>query len=309
MLNSFNNKNNKTMKKTVLLSIMLMAAFAAKAQLKVAPKIMMGDEKSYVTTSVINMPGQKPVTITEETTYKVAEVLSEGCVLSVENTKVTSDATADNVAGQLIAATQELMMGVEIRLAADMEGVPQRIVNFDEVKKKITTAADVLIDKMLKTAPQLAQMPKEALKAQITENATQENMLKSLTNGASPLALNGKTIMTGAQDEYVNDQSLKMKRMYFVNGNKVTTNSTMNMSKDEMKQLIIDTVTKMAPDQAEMIKQNIDQVMASGMVKIDMKETVVYDLQDDGWVKNITSETTNESMGQNITMKATVSLK
>ena len=166
-----------------------------------------------------------------------------------------------------------------------------------------------LIDKLLKSVPQLAQMPIEMLKQQIMENTTEENLLKTFEGGSCPLALNGKTITTGAQDEYVSNQGLKMKRMYFVNGQKVTTNSTLNMSKDDMKQLIIAQIEKIAPEQAEMVKQNIEQVMASGMVKIDMKETSSYDVQADGWVKSITAETTNESMGQTITIKTNVALK
>jgi len=38
----------------------------------------------------------------------------------------------------------------------------------------------------------------------------------------------------------VGDQNMKMKRMYFVIGKNVTTNSTMNMSKDDLKKFIIE---------------------------------------------------------------------
>ena len=65
----------------------------------------------------------------------------------------------------------------------------------------------------------------------------------------------------------------------------------------------------MAPDQAEMIKKNIDAVMASGMIKIDMKGTATYELQDDGWVKTIKNEETQETMGQQAKTTATVTLK
>jgi hypothetical protein len=49
--------------------------------------------------------------------------------------------------------------------------------------------------------------------------------------------------------------------------------------------------------------------MASGMVKIDMKETASYDLDADGWLKSINSESTMDSMGQQTNIKATVTLK
>jgi hypothetical protein len=156
----------------------------------------------------------------------------------------------------------------------------------------------------------LAQaMSKDAMKQQILESTTEENLLKTMQNMTSPLALNGKTIMTGSQEEYKNEQGMKMKRMYFVNGKNVTTNGSMNMSKDELKAMIIEKVEKLVPDQAELIKQNIDQVMATGMIKFESKETATYELQDDGWVKSIKSESTNEAMGQQTKTTATVTIK
>ena len=298
------------MKKTILLSIMLTAAFAANAQLKVSPKMTQGDQKNYASTTVINIPGQGTVTISDESSISVAEVLSDGFVLSYETNKVSTDAKADNVIGQIMAAAQEVMMGSNVRIVTDKDGKPLRLDNFDAVKQQVAKKADAILDQMLKAAPQLGQMmSRDDLRNQILENITADNILKSMQNITSPIALNGKTVMTGAQEDFVNEQGLKLKRMYFVNGNKVTANSSMNMSKDEMKQLIISTVEKAAPDQAAMIKQNIDQVMASGMIKFDLKETATYEIGDDGWVKSINGESTNESMGQSMSVKTTVTLQ
>ena len=298
------------MKKTILLSIMLTAAFAANAQLKVSPKMTQGDQKNYASTTVINIPGQGTVTINDESSISVAEVLSDGFVLSYETNKVSTDAKADNVIGQIMAAAQEVMMGSNVRIVTDKDGKPLRLDNFDVVKQQVAKKADAILDQMLKAAPQLGQMmSRDDLRNQILENITADNILKSMQNITSPIALNGKTVMTGAQEDFVNEQGLKLKRMYFVNGNKVTANSSMNMSKDEMKQLIISTVEKAAPDQAAMIKQNIDQVMASGMIKFDLKETATYEIGDDGWVKSINGESTNESMGQSMSVKSTVTLQ
>lgn len=298
------------MKKTILFSIMLTAAFAANAQLKVSPKMTQGDQKNYASTTVINIPGQGTVTISDESSISVAEVLSDGFVLSYETNKVTTDAKADNVIGQIMAAAQEVMMGSNVRIVTDKDGKPLRLDNFDVVKQQVAKKADAILDQMLKAAPQLGQMmSRDDLRNQILENITADNILKSMQNITSPIALNGKTVMTGAQEDFVNEQGLKLKRMYFVNGNKVTANSSMNMSKDEMKQLIISTVEKAAPAQAEMIKQNIDQVMASGMIKFDLKETATYEIGDDGWVKSINGESTNESMGQSMSVKSTVTLQ
>jgi len=298
------------MKKLFFLSMMLMAMTVAQAQLKVAPKMKKGDVKNYTTTSILELPGQSPVNISQETSIAVKEAKADGNTLSMTVNKVTSDVTPSNIAGQLISAAQELMKGFSLQLITDADGKVQKIANYAEVQQLINKKGDEFVDNMLKNVPQIGQMiPKETLKQQIVDGITEENLIRSLQNVTSPLSLNGKTLMTGAQEEYVNEQNMKMKRMYFVNGNNVTSNSTMNMSKDELKALIIQQVEKAMPDQADMVKQNIDQLMNSGMLKMDMKETATFELQADGWVKNIKAESTSDAMGQKMKTTTTVTLK
>ena len=298
------------MKKMFLVGLMLTTMLAAQAQLKVAPKMQKGDQKSYVTTTAIDIPGQGAVNINTESTLSVAEAKADGFVLKLENTKVTSDAQDNNIAGKILAAAQEMQTGIAILLATDKDGKPLSIANYADVKKQIEVNSGQLIDKMLTAAPQLEQMmPKDALKQQLMASVTEEKLLNSLLWSVNPLALNGKTIMTGAQEEYVNDQGIKMKRLYVVNGQSITATSSANLTKEETKKLIIEQVEKNAPAQAEMIKQNIDQVLDSGMLKIDMKETATYDLQADGWIKSIKAENTNETMGQKLTVNTTVTLQ
>ena len=298
------------MKKLMIVSVMLMAAFAAQAQLKVAPKMEKGTTKTYATTMTTNIPGQGEVKITADTKYTVSAATADGYVVDVVSTDVKSDATADNIAGKLISASQELMKDMTVSLATDKDGKILGIKNFNELKPKIDEASGKFADKMLKEIPQLTQlMSKEALINQINENLTEENLVRTMQANTSVLVLNGKTIMTGAQDEFVNEQGMKMKRMYFVNGKKVTTNSSMNMSKDEIKAFIIKQVEQLAPEQAEMIKKNIDQVMATGMLKIDMKETASYEFADDGWVKTLKTEATTDTMGQQTKINTISTLK
>lgn len=298
------------MKKLFFLSMMLTVVLAAQAQLKVAPKMQMGDQKNYTSSSTVTIPGQGAVTINEESSYSVDEVLADGFVLSMETTKMTSDVSADNIAGQILVAAQEMTTGVKIKINVDKEGKPLAIANYDEVKKHADSKCDVLIEKVMKASPQVAQvMSKEAMKNQIMSNLTQENLMLSLQGNTNVLALNGKTVMTGAQEEYVNEEGIKMKRMYFVNGKNVTSNGSVNMNKDELKAFIIAQVEKSAPEQAEMIKQNIDQVIGSGMVKLEVKETATYEVGDDGWVKSIKGETTTDTMGQQLKVVSTVTQK
>ena len=197
-----------------------------------------------------------------------------------------------------------------VRATLDKDGRIQNILNGDEVKARVDKQADAFIDQMLADVPQLAGVvSKDALKQQVSQSLTVEGLVQTLQQATSPLALNGKTIASGSQEEFVSQEGLKMKRMYFVNGKTIIANSVMNMTEDEMKQTIIKQVEKSAPDQAQMIKDNIDQLMSTGMLKMDHKETATYELQDDGWVKSIVVAATTETMGQTVVSKSIVTLK
>lgn len=298
------------MKKLFLVSMMLTMVMAAQAQLKVASQMQKGDQKNYEVTIVTDIPGQGSFTINEEMAYSVTDATATGYVVKMETTKMTSDVKAENIAGQIVAAAQEVMINIPLLIATDQAGKPLGINNYAEISKKIDTQSDVLIEKMFKAIPQLSMaLPKNALKQQILTSLSEEALLKTIQWSVNPMALNGKTIMTGAQEEYINDQGIKMKRMYFVNGRNVTVSGSANMSKEELKKLIIEQVEKMMPEQADMVKQNIDQLIESGMLKLDMKETGSYEYQEDGWVKTIKSENVTENMGQKVTVNTTVTLK
>jgi len=298
------------MKKLFLVSMMLTMVMAAQAQLKVAPQMQKGDQKNYEVTIVTDIPGQGSFTINEEMAYSVTDATATGYVVKMETTKMISDVKAENIAGQIVAAAQEVMINIPLLIATDQAGKPLGINNYAEISKKIDTQSDVLIEKMFKAIPQLSTaLPKNALKQQILTSLSEEALLKTIQWSVNPMALNGKTIMTGAQEEYINDQGIKMKRMYFVNGRNVTVSGSANMSKEELKKLIIEQVEKMMPEQADMVKQNIDQLIESGMLKLDMKETGSYEYQEDGWVKTIKSENVTENMGQKVTVNTTVTLK
>lgn len=296
------------MKKLFFVSVLLTIAFAAQAQLKIAPKMEKGTVKTYVNTVTTSIPMQGDVTVTSETNYSVVDATADGYLIDVETINVKVDADADNITGKLLAATEELQKGTVIHLSTDKDGKPVRVLNADELKKIIEQNANALIDKLMADIPQLAESaPKDVLKNQMLSSFTEETILRGLEE--SPLALNGKSIITGAQEEYVTKDGLKMKRMYFVNGQNIIANSTLNMDKDEMKALIIKQIEERAPEQAEMVKENIDQILSSGILKIDMKQKDTYDLQADGWIKSMTTEATTETMGQKIEVKGTLTMK
>ena len=296
------------MKKVMFFSMMMLMALAANAQLKVAPKMEKGIEKTYVTETTMALPGQSDVKMTVENKYRIADVTPDGFLWDVVTTDVKMEAAPDNILGKLMGAAEEMMLGQTLNISSDKEGKLLKIVNFDELKPKMEQLATELIDKMVKEMPQL-EAAKDMLGQQIKGSINEEKFANSFRDATSIMALNGKTIMTGAQEEFTNSDGIKMKRMYFVNGKNITTNSSMNMTKEEMKEMIIKQVEQSAPDQAEMVKKNIDQLMESGMLKVEMKEKATYELADDGWVKTLKVENTTESMGQNTTTTSVVTLK
>ena len=296
------------MKKVMLFSMMMLMALVANAQLKVAPKLEKGVEKTYVTETTMSLPGQGDVKMIVENKYRVADATPDGFLWDVTTTDVKMEAAPDNIVGKLMGAAEEMMLGQTLNVATDKDGKLLKIVNFEELKPKMEQWASKLMDKMVKELPQL-EAAKDMLGQQIKGSINEEKLVSTFRDATSIMALNGKAIMTGAQEDIVNSDGFKMKRMYFVNGKNITTNSSINMTKDEMKDMIIKQVEQNAPDQAAMIKENIDQVMESGMLKIDVKEKATYELADDGWVKALKVENTTESMGQSSTTTSVVTLK
>ena len=293
-----------------MVSLMLTIAVALQAQVKVAPKMEKGTVKTYVAEATITLPGQGDVKVTADSKYSITDAKADSYVLEMVSTDVKTECEPGNIAGKLVAAAQEMMKDAVVRATLNKDGRIQNILNGDEVKARVDKQADAFIDQMLADVPQLAGVvSKDALKQQVSQALTVEGLVQTLQQATSPLALNGKTIASGSQEEFVSQEGLKMKRMYFVNGKTIIANSVMNMTEDEMKQTIIKQVEKSAPDQAQMIKDNIDQLMSTGMLKMDHKETATYELQDDGWVKSIVVDSTTETMGQTVVSKSIVTLK
>ena len=298
------------MKKLMTVSLMLTIALALQAQVKVAPKMEKGTVKTYATEAVITIPSQGDVKMTTDSKFTITDATADGYVLEMVCTDVKTECEPGNIAGKLMAAAEEMMKDAVVRAAVDKNGRVQDILNAEEVKAGLDANADAFIDQLMTDMPQLAGVvSKEGLKKQVSQSLTIDALVQTLQEATSPLALNGKTIMTGAQEEFVNKEGIKMKRLYFVNGKTIIANSTINMTEDEIKQFIIKQVEQSAPDQAQMIKDNIDQLMKSGMLKMDYKESATYELQDDGWVKSIVVDSSTETMGQKVVSKSTVTLK
>lgn len=298
------------MKKLFLVSLALITLTAAQAQLKVIPTLKKGLEKVYESKATMTLPGQSAINIATDTKYTVSDATADGYVIDMVTTSFTSDAAASNIAAQILSAAQEMIKDVKISVATDKNGKPVKIVNYAELSKQLDERSKQMVNKIYELIPQAKSvLPEETLKQQFMESLSENALFQSVTGNSSPLLLFGKTIMTGAQEEFVNEQGLNMKRMYFVNGKDVTTNATLNMSKEQVKKLIIAQIEKTMPDQADVVKGQIDQLIESGMLKLDAKETTTFKLQDDFWPATWTTEVSTETAGQQTSTKTTTTLK
>ena len=292
------------MKKLLLTSVVLLMGLIAQAQTKIAPKLENGFKAVYTEKSTINMMG-KEMSISSDKEYAVSDVTADGAVITVTNTGMDLPSTEgmDPVSAMLLMSAQ-LTKGTVVKLAVNADGVPQKILNFDEVKTKVGETIDVSASKMFETMPELSQaMSKEELVKQLMGAFTEEMLIDDF----EVLALNGKTIANGYQDTYTNGDGMKMKRMYFIAGKKIISNATLDMNKDELKTFIIKQVEEEAPEQAQMIKENIDMVM--GQLKFNATEKNTYELQPNNWPASITSEESKDSMGQSMKVSSVISLK
>lgn len=289
---------------------MLLMAWTAQAQnsIKVVPTMKKGDVRTYEIEVSSNIP-DSPVKMAQQSVYTVVDANSNGYVMDITYKEWTTNGESAGLVGKLMSMSESMMQNAHMRLATDKQGLPVKILNYDEMRKQMEETVAKIIDEVKQSAPEMGELlrwdnlAKEAV-AQMDESVILHNMLIN-----SPLMLNGKTLSTGSEEEYVAPGGMKMKRHYTVNGRTIVAKSELNMSEDDLKNYIISQVEKAMPSQAEMIKQNIDMVMQSGMMKIEMTEDTTYELQDDGWVKSIKTVMNNKMMGKDIRTVSTVTMK
>jgi hypothetical protein len=286
------------MKKLFLLSIGLLMAVTIFAQsIKVTPALKKGMNKTYTNTTAITTMDQT-INIVSEQHFSITKETPQGYEMLIETTNYSSDAKDDNLAGRLLTLGTEILKDTKAQVSLNKEGKLLDIINYEEIKTKCLASGERMVDELLKAAPEISQvLTKEALVEQVAATLTRENLIKSLAGNSNPLALFGLTIVNGMQDKY-NNGMLDLKRTWLVNGKKIFASAKSDMSKEELKAYVLSQVEKLAPQQADMIKDNIDMVLSSGLIKIDVTENANYELADDLWIKSMETTVENDMMGQ-----------
>lgn len=154
-------------------------------------------------------------------------------------------------------------------------------------------------------------MPKEKMRAECMKTLTEELVLHSMTNTATnPLSINGKTISEGMTDDYTNSANIKMKRTYHVLGaNKFSTHAVNNMSKEELKALLIKKVGKAMPDELEELERELDTLLESGSLTMEATEDNVYEFNANNWPRRIENKSRISLLGEETTISATLTLR
>lgn len=293
------------MRKLFLLSIMLLTALMVSAQITVSPKMKKGTKKTYIGETTTTIQGQKSITLTMETLFEVTDVTSDGYIVDITLKNVNSDADPNDFTGHIFTLSSEMMKDIKTSYLTDKNGQVTKILNYEEV----ISNARKLVDKIFESVPLPQGMSLDFVKEQAFANMTEESLLKTVQINTNPMALNGKTIQTGKEEEYTLDKmGIKMKRTYTVNADgSVQAVSTHNMQKEDIKELVTSMFEKFAPGQADMLKDQIDAAIAN--IKLEINDNTTYTFSSDGWVETLNSELSSTTIGPKTIAKTTLRLK
>ena len=295
------------MKRFFLVSTLLLVALMMGAQTKVAPKMKKGMKKVYVTECTITSDFSQPVTVTEETVYEVVDETDDGYILDVYVTDVKTNADKNDAESRMLSFATEMLKDVHTKYATDKDGKVITVLDAEDVENKV----DGILDNMLDKAPLPDSTSKSELKDELKKQVSKQQLTESLQISASPLALNGKTISTGTEEDYYNPNAFKglnLKRIYTVNGNKISSSANLNMNSKDISNLVSGVIDAMAPGEIDDdALSGLNSLFEKGNLKCSEENT--YILGKDGWMKDINSEMKASAMGMSIAMKYKVTLK
>ena len=295
------------MKRFFMMSTLLLAALLVGAQTKIAPKMKKGMKKVYVTETTINTEFKQPVTITQETVFEVIDATDDGYILDAYVTDVKNNAS--DAESRIYSLATEMLKGVHTKYATDKDGKVTKVLEAEDIQKR----TDEMLDKILGGISLPGGQTASDLKSQLKLGVNEESLTESLQISTSPLALNGKTISTGTEEEYFNQSpgqlGLKMKRIYTLNADgTISTSANINMKKEDIKQMLSGLFNKAMPaDLPGDVLSGLESLFDNANIQCTEKST--YTLGKDNWVKGITSEMTTSAMGMSFSMKSKVTSK
>ena len=281
----------------MMLMLLFVTTAVMAASVKVVAKYKKGDYCIYQVTQTSSTSAQTgegtTLSFVGEIRYDVTDVRPDGYTLEAKTLKWEKVNPAESdMASELTMMSMKMMENLPVVLKTDREGKIVQFANFDEIKSKVSTLADEVVDKLFAQGGEVmvGVLNKESLKQMMLDEITEEKMLENM--GSNYLGLYGKTIATGMmEDERFG--GMKFKTTYLVpsasnaDGYTIKASSVSSMTKDDLKDLILKQVEKLMPsDQVDMVKDNIDMILDSGSIKMEGTKQTTYDFLSSGWLKS-----------------------
>ena len=266
----------KVMKHNLLMGLMLLISFTGCTRLLATHALQKGTKKVYVTEATIKVPEHETVHISVEQQYKVVDETAEGYVLDIMVRDIQENKSTPP--GLSVSAALSIMEGKHCQYATDKEGRVLRSLSINEVKEKYKKDYFSVRD----FTPNENDSTAQKLMSEITE----EEDLENLRATTSPLALNGKDITDGTEEEYTDKNGFKMKRTYHVKPNgSIQSNATLNMRTEDIRAFYQNMLEQVGLKLTDDVRQTLDEMVKN--FKVEYTEEATYTFLPDGWVKTI----------------------
>ena len=264
------------MKHNLLMGLMLLISFTGCTRLRATHALQKGTKKVYVTEATIKVPEHETVHISVEQQYKVVDETAEGYVLDIMVRDIQENKSTPP--GLSVSAALSIMEGKHCQYATDKEGRVLRSLSINEVKEKYKKDYFSVRD----FTPNENDSTAQKLMSEITE----EEDLENLRATTSPLALNGKDITDGTEEEYTDKNGFKMKRTYHVKPNgSIQSNATLNMKAEDIRAVYQNMLEQVGLKLTDDVRQTLDEMVKN--FKVEYTEEATYTFLPDGWVKTI----------------------
>jgi len=286
------------MKKILLQSLLLILTFTNCTR-ATSHAMRKGDKKVYVTEATVKTPGHEAVHMSIEQQYKVVDETPDGYVLDVLVRNVQEDET--NPPGMSLTAAMMIMEGKHTQFVTDKEGRVLRSLSREEVAEKYR--------ENYFSVHEISTNDNDSTTHSPLNDWSEERELESLRATISPLALNGKDITDGTEEEYTDKNGLKMKRTYHVKSNgSIQSNATLNMKAEDIRAFYQNMLKQVGLGITDEASEDLDEMIEN--FSMDYSEEATYTFLPDGWIKTIDCVITSKMAGQEpVTMTYKVYVK
>ena len=310
------------MKKTLTILVMTLFCVMAMGQeaIKVVAKFKKGDYVVYdikqTTTQVSDDNNTYEIVIAGETRYDVIDADKTGYTIACKAQKWESpNSTKDGIASDLVKSAMTMLVGQTVIMRTDLEGKITKIENMDELMQRMEDYMDELLEKIFSGEGIDTQdiISKEKMRKMMLEEITEEKLMESM-DANDQFSLYGKTISTGMTiDKKIS--GIKFKTTYEVvpiqeaGVRTIKSTSVSDMTKEDIKSMILSQMEKMMPDLADTLKESFDALTGSDIMKIEGKRKSSFDILDNGWIKSSDSFVEFNMMGANTKSHTTSVIK